>query len=351
MSVAAQVGKFPHVKCFAHTLNLASQRALKVATLSRLLGRVRRISTCFHRSTTASHCLKVKQQCLGLNNHKLITDVSTRWNSAYDMVERFLEQQPAICATLLSPEDAVRALKPMKDATTLMSEEHNPTVSLIAPLIAQLLHNMSDTIEDSPMIHEIKNAIKTDLLKRYSSEAEKKILYTASALDPRFKGMPFLMEEERLTQIQCTVMRTNVDEVPGAKRTETPMEDKPSSPKRKASSKSLLSLLGQSFTDIEGTLQPKTPYARAEEEMEKYCKAPSLPLTEDPMSWWHAHEVTFPLLSRLSKRYLCIPGTSVSAERVFSTAEDVVTAKRSTLKPEHVDQLVFLQKNLQIPKC
>ncbi|CAM4511391.1 unnamed protein product [Leuciscus chuanchicus] len=383
MSVAAQVGKFPHVKCFAHTLNLASQRALKVATLSRLLGRVRRISTCFHRSTTASHCLKVKQQCLGLNNHKLITDVSTRWNSAYDMVERFLEQQPAICATLLSPEvrrgesdlctltetdvtnaeDAVRALKPMKDATTLMSEEHNPTVSLIAPLIAQLLHNMSDTIEDSPMIHEIKNAIKTDLLKRYSSEAEKKILYTASALDPRFKGMPFLMEEERLEiyrevteeaaslEIQCTVMRTNVDEVPGAKRTETPMEDKPSSPKRKASSKSLLSLLGQSFTDIEGTLQPKTPYARAEEEMEKYCKAPSLPLTEDPMSWWHAHEVTFPLLSRLSKRYLCIPGTSVSAERVFSTAEDVVTAKRSTLKPEHVDQLVFLQKNLQIPKC
>ncbi|XP_053569082.1 zinc finger BED domain-containing protein 4-like [Bombina bombina] len=104
MIVAAQVGKFPHVKCFAHTLNLASQRALKVATLSRLLGRVRRISTFFHRSTTANHCLKEKQKCLGLKNHKLITDVTTRWNSSYDMVERFLEQQPAICATLLSPE-------------------------------------------------------------------------------------------------------------------------------------------------------------------------------------------------------------------------------------------------------
>lgn len=133
-----------------------------------------------------------------------------------------------------------------------------------------------------------------------------------------------------------------MDEVPGAKRTETPIEDKPSSPKRKASSKSLLvSLLEQSFTDIEGTVQPKTPYARAEEEMEKYCKAPSLPLTEDPMNWWHAHEVTFPLLSRLSKQYFCIPGTSVSAERVFSMAGDVVSAKGITLKPEHVDQLVF----------
>lgn len=69
------------------------------------------------------------------------------------------------------------------------------------------------------------------------------------------------------------------------------------------------------------------------------------------MNWWHVHEVTFPLLSCLSKRYLCIPGTSMSAERVFATAEDVVAAKRSTLKPEHVAQLVFFQKNLQIPKC
>lgn len=217
MIAAAQFGTFPHVKCFAHTLNLASQCALKVGALSRLLGRIRRISTFFHRSTTASHCLKVKQQCLGLKNHKLITDVATRWNSAYDMVERFLEQQPAICATLLSPEvrkgetdlctltetdvtnaeDAVRALKPMKDATTLMSEERNPTVSLVAPLHAQLLQNMSDTNGDSHMIHEIKNAIRTDLLKRYNGESQKRILHTASALDPRFKGMPFLTEEER----------------------------------------------------------------------------------------------------------------------------------------------------------
>ncbi|KAK1898959.1 Zinc finger BED domain containing protein 1 [Dissostichus eleginoides] len=385
MIAAAEFGKFPHVKCFAHTLNLASQRALKVATLSRLLGRVRRISTFFHRSTTANHYLKEKQKCLGLKNHKLITDVATRWNSAYDMVERFLEQQPAICATLLSPEvrkgqsdlctlnetdvsnaeDAVSALKPMKDATTLMSEESNPTVSLIAPINAQLFQDMTGTIGDSPMIHAIKNAIKTDLLKRYNSEAEKKILHTASALDPRFKGLPFLTVEERLEvyrgvteeaaslENERTLRRTEVTEAPevtGTLEEETP--DGPSAPKRKASSSSLLvSLLGRSFTDTEGTAEPKTPYASAEEEMERYCKASSLPLTEDPLNWWRVHEITFPLLSRVSKRYLCIPGTSVSAERVFSTAGDVVTAKRSTLKPEHVDQLVFLQKNLQIPKC
>uniref|UniRef100_A0A8C5MWL9 BED-type domain-containing protein n=1 Tax=Leptobrachium leishanense TaxID=445787 RepID=A0A8C5MWL9_9ANUR len=359
MIVAAQVGKFPYVKCFAHTLNLASQRALtKVPALSRLLGRVRRIATFFHRSNIANHCLKEKQKCLGLKNHKLITDVTTRWNSSYDMVERFLQQQPAICATLISPEvrkresdlctlnetdvsnaeDAVSALKPMKDATTLMSEERNPTVSLIAPLHAQLIQNMTDAMGDTTIIHELKNAIKTDLLKRYNIEAEKKILYTASALDPRFKGLPFILTEEERLEIYRGVTEEAAS-----------LEDSPSPPKKKTSSL-LMSLLGQSFSDNEGTIEPKTPYAKAEEEMKRYRKEPSLPLTEDPLKWWCVHETIFPLLSQLSTQYLCIPGTNVSAERGFSTAGDVLMAKRSSLKPEHVDQLVFLQKNLHIPK-
>ncbi|XP_044151342.1 E3 SUMO-protein ligase ZBED1-like [Bufo gargarizans] len=335
-----------------------------------------RISTFFHRSTRASHCLKEKQKCLGLKNHKLITDVATRWNSAYDMVERFLEQQPAVCATLLSPEvrrgesdlctlnetdvsnaeDAVSALKPMKDATMLMSEERNPTVSLIAPINAQLLQSMTDTMGDTPMIHEIKNSIRTDLQKRYSSEAEKKILHTASALDPRFKGLPFILTDEERLEIFKGVTeeaasleitsdeseRTQEDhQVPRRKQTleeedSSPIEDNhsesPPSPPKKARSL-LVSLLGQSFTDTEGTIEPKkTPYAKAEEEMENYCKAPPLPLTEDPLNWWREHEVIFPLLSRLSKQYLCIPGTSVSAERVFSTAGDVIQLKMYSVK-------------------
>lgn len=82
MAVAAELGKFPHVKCYAHMLNLASQRALKLPTVSRLLGRVRRITTFFHRNTAAKHQLEEKQKLLGLAKHKLKTDASTRWTSA-----------------------------------------------------------------------------------------------------------------------------------------------------------------------------------------------------------------------------------------------------------------------------
>ncbi len=131
------------------------------------------------------------------------------------MVGRFLEQQPAICPTLLSiqvrraesdiwtlseadvtvAEDVMKTRKPTKDATALMSEESSPTNSLIAPLHAKLLHDTKDSIGESAVVEGIKQAIHRDLSKRNTSELEKNALSTAAALEPHFKGLPFLSEE------------------------------------------------------------------------------------------------------------------------------------------------------------
>ncbi|XP_070403898.1 E3 SUMO-protein ligase ZBED1-like isoform X1 [Nothobranchius furzeri] len=57
-------GLHPHIKCLAHVVNLASKRGLAVSRVARLLGRVRRITTFFHKSTTATavlcHVLRVE---------------------------------------------------------------------------------------------------------------------------------------------------------------------------------------------------------------------------------------------------------------------------------------------------
>ena len=81
--------------------------------------------------------------------------------------------------------------------------------------------------------------------------------------------------------------------------------------------------------------------------MARYMEADLLEVKEDPLIWWKEHQYEYPLLSQLAKRYLCVPGTSVSSERVFSTAGDIITAQRSALLPEHVDQILFLNKNLE----
>ena len=72
-----------------------------------------------------------------------------------------------------------------------------------------------------------------------------------------------------------------------------------------------------------------------------------MPLTCNPLLWWKANELKYPILLKLAKRYyLCIPATSVAGERVFSSAGDLASPQRSCLRSEHVDKLIVLKKNL-----
>lgn len=116
---------------------------------------------------------------------------------------------------------------------------------------------------------------------------------------------------------------------------------------RPRSSCTLADLLGPIFASSKNNAVPKSAHYAAAAEIKRFREEPPLPLSENPLSWWKEHEHEYPQLSRVAKRFLCIPGTSVSAERVFSSAGDIVTAQGSVLKAEHVDQLVFLHKNIK----
>lgn len=81
-------------------------------------------------------------------------------------------------------------------ATNIMCEEKSPTISIIAPLHAQLLSDTISTIEDSSLIRDIKTNIHQDLSKRYDSVEQKNILHISAALDPRFKSLQFLLPQD-----------------------------------------------------------------------------------------------------------------------------------------------------------
>lgn len=69
VNAVGAAGLGPQIGCFAHVINLASQKAMAVQQISRLLAKIRKIVTFFHRSPTV---LKTKQELLQLTNSSKI---------------------------------------------------------------------------------------------------------------------------------------------------------------------------------------------------------------------------------------------------------------------------------------
>ncbi|KAK3912232.1 E3 SUMO-protein ligase ZBED1, partial [Frankliniella fusca] len=84
---------------------------------------------------------------------------------------------------------------------------------------------------------------------------------------------------------------------------------------------------------------------RFHQEIAKYEMLPAEDLEVCPFKWWKTHQAAFPLLSKLAKKYLSIPATSLPSERLFSTAGDVLTDTRNCLSGENAEMLIFCAVN------
>ena len=89
------------------------------------------------------------------------------------------------------------------------------------------------------------------------------------------------------------------------------------------------------------------PHVVVSKEIELYINEQEVDLEISVIDWWKQASFRMPLLSQLARKYLCICATSVVSERMFSTGGNIVNKKRSALKPDMVNQLVFLAKNLK----
>ena len=103
----------------------------------------------------------------------------------------------------------------------------------------------------------------------------------------------------------------------------------------------------KTLTDLLSSVapQPTRPISleqRIAKELEIYnVNQDGCHLDSDPLQWWKCNENVYPHLSKLAKKYLCVTATSCSSERLFSISGNIVTKKRTQLKPNRVNELVF----------
>ncbi len=360
---AVDLLQWPRVSCFSHTLQLGVEKAMKLPQVAKALARCRRLVSHFNHSAKSSYLLKNKQEDLHHKKHSLVQDVVTRWNSAYYMVERVLEQQQPLCATLfelrkgdLMPSDAEFSvmecykdvMKPLVDVTEAIGAEKWVTISIIRPLLHKLLNvHLKPAPADSRLVCMIKESIRLDLQNRYVGNALD-LLTKAAFLDPRFKALPFLESEERarivsLIEEDTEELINSDSETPSTTRC-TEAEEAEPAVKRPRGEHVLLDFLKDVVQPCDG---PENIPAKeqAHIEVSKYIGEDIT--SDNPLTWWSCNSTRFPKLSRLAKKCLCIPATSVPSERAFSTAGHIASARCSCLRPESVSMLVFLSANLQ----
>ena len=94
MVKALEDSPYEHMSCFLHTLQLVVKNAIfSQRAMSDSIAKAKKIVGHFSHSHKACQKLKEIQIIKGLSEHKLIQDVSTRWNSTYHMLERLYEQR------------------------------------------------------------------------------------------------------------------------------------------------------------------------------------------------------------------------------------------------------------------
>ena len=69
---------------------------------------------------------------------------------------------------------------------------------------------------------------------------------------------------------------------------------------------------------------------------------------EDILEWWRRHQDLLPLLAFMVRVVFAVPVASSKSERVFSVAGNVVTARRATMDPEKVEDIVIIKSNMPI---
>ncbi|XP_003388406.1 PREDICTED: zinc finger BED domain-containing protein 1-like [Amphimedon queenslandica] len=341
-----------HLPCFAHSLSLVVQDAMKAdEDLYIIKNKCKDIVSHFHRSAKSSDRLRNVQKQLEAPEHKLVQEVCTRWNSTYLMFERYVKQHEAITAALcflghndlcLSTDEVTKishansVLAPFLEATENISGDHYVSVSMILPL-KKLLHQQSSSQQSSSTLAKI---LADEIHRRFSSLETSYVTSATALLDPRFKKIPFSSS----TYIEQTTNRI-VGEMAALPTTADSLPDDQSESDAHVTSSSLWSSFDEKVAQ---STSHRTPATECIIEIRRYFEEPNIERSFNPLEWWKANAIRFPRLSKIAAKYLCIPGSSVPSERLFSKAGQLVSERRNRIKPKNIDMILFLNHNIKL---
>lgn len=211
-----------------------------------------------------------------------------------------------------------------------------------------LRSSTNDDIENSHQIEYLPPADTKDLLKKIRAaiyfsldnlwNIPNELSLIATILDPRMKRFPFVEDSHRNKQKELAESLLKDLYIQLKQDLALPEEiNKESSP-----------ILIEEDEDIFAKMwasDQSSIQTNDDDEIVRYLQCPNEPKDTDPLVWWRDHTTNYPNLSKLARKYLSIPATSVPSERLFSDAGNHISSKRTRLSPDLVDRILFLKRN------
>lgn len=308
---------------------------------------------------------------MNLPDIKLKQDVPTRWNSTLDMIKRFIQLKDAIVSTvaviqtergeqntgnLLSHSflandwnllnELIKVFTIFDEITVEMSSEKHITLSKILVFVKIIMSKLN-SLAEADLLPEIKNVISrliNDCKGRFANYKSNDLLAQSTILDPRFKKLGF--QDIRKYENALQVLKTKVSQL-------FPKESNSGQNLQKETTDT-----DDNESDVWDEFEKEArllcasgePVARGIIEVDKYIAEMLVRRKDDPIKFWIDRKNIYPGLYEMMKRRLCIPGTSVPCERIFSKAGALITLKRNRLTGSKVGKIMFLKCNAKYIK-
>ena len=215
--------------------------------------------------------------------------------------------------------ELVDVLQPFQLATDLVQGDKVVTASFVISSVKGLrveLKSLQDKYSS-----KLVTSLQASLEQRLAKYEDMEHFQLATILDPRFK-LDWCNEEE------TNPMRRLITKKFEQLAPSTPCDDLKSPPAKRSK------LFG--FMKSKSVSKPTSST-----EVNKYLNLPCITEEENPLDYWKKKD-TFPVLSSLACKYLCIPASSAPVERLFSIAGKVFMPERCRICDECFQQLMMI---------
>ncbi|CAJ0927993.1 unnamed protein product [Ranitomeya imitator] len=361
VKIAASKVGWKSLPCVGQVLKNCIEAILQHHTIQTTLDRFRRLIATIFSSAAQNEELTTHGPVLKVHLKMFLRD-GTKWYSIYTLLQSIVDHTKffkSLIETLnedgisLQPDDwsilqdVVDILKPLSIATSTFTKDQFAGLSLVKPVITSLLYkHLAPNEWDSEFSKNIKKAIHEELSFKYSNLEVNQVLNLACALDPRFRGLDFLSQPDRVETLH--LLKLEASSLAKITTTEqicvTPEPQNSRPPSKKAKQDSGIEFLLGDLCNVRN-ISVSTVNQQAEQEISSFQTSEASSLCQDPLQWWKMHHTQYPLLARAARKLLAIPATSVPTNWLFTDAGLAVYRKRSALTAEHVDMLVFLNGN------